>query len=125
MNMNVEFRQRDVEKNVHSTKEMHVKQETFDRIISGEKTLEIRKDVFRVYTGDIVTFFTDTQEKVSVQVTTTYTLLSADQIFENDLYKKWLGNVSESQAREIVDMYFGENSLPHELTVFEFEVISE
>ena len=40
MNMNVEYQEKGVEKNVHTRKEMHVKQKTFDRIISGEKTLE-------------------------------------------------------------------------------------
>ncbi len=113
------------EKGNHTLKEMHVKQDTFDLIASGQKTVEIRRDVFRVYTGDVVVFFTDDAKKVSVEITTTYTLSSVEQIFENDLYKKWLGNVSESRAREIVNMYFEGSTLPHELTVFEFKVVSE
>lgn len=123
--MSIDSANSGIESESHPIKEMHVKQETFDRIISGQKTLEIRRDVFRVYTGDVVVFFTDAGEKVSVKITTTYTLSSVEQIFENDFYKKWLGDVSESRAREIVNMYFEGSTLPHELTVFEFKVVSE
>lgn len=123
--MSLESLDMGIDIDVHKVKEMHVKQETFDLIASGQKTLEIRRDVFRVYTGDVVEFFTDDAEKVSVKITTTYTLSSVEQIFENDLYKKWLGNVSESRAREIVDTYFEGNNTPHELTVFEFKVVNE